>query len=325
MPRGQVVLHVDRRDACLSACAGVLHVRDPGGGKQALPIAELALVVVNGHAQATAHALRALGEAGVPVLAIGGRQQLAPAWAGPGLTASVRLRHAQHLAHADPQRRLHIARELLQAKFAAQRRVCDVRLDDQALSRALSRLESHLVRCGRLEALRGVEGAAAAAWFSALARRIPPRWGFRHRQRRPPPCPANAMLSYLYAVAGSEVQTAALVAGLDPGIGFLHDVYPGRAAITLDLIEPLRPAVDAIVLSLLGEDTLAPDDFSIDTKGCRMGKHARVALMTRYAHARLDWPGEGLPLEAVCRRHLRMLSDALGHASEESDDAGREP
>lgn len=312
MPRGQLVVHLDRREASLSAAAGVLHLRDGDGAHQALPLAEIGLVVVNGSARTDAHALRSLADAGVPMIAIGGRQKQSVAWLGPGLSASVRLRHAQHLAYADPAQRLVLARHCVAAKLQAQHRVALDRLAHGRLPAALQALLGRLHYCTSIEQLRGCEGAAAAQWFAELGPCIPVQWGFKGRARRPPPCPGNALLSYLYAVAGAEAHQAVQETGLDPSLGFLHDIYPGRAALALDLVEPLRPAVDSLVLDLLQSELISPADFSIGANGCLMKKPARLALMHHYAKARLDWPGsDGLSLAVVCRRHVRALAKAI--------------
>lgn len=312
MPRGELVVHLDRRESSLTAAAGVLHLRDGEGTHQALPLAELALVVINGSAHTDAHALRSLADAGVPLIAIGGRQKQSVAWLGPGLSTSVRLRHAQHLAYADPARRLALARHCVAAKLEAQRTISLELLTHPQLAASLQNALDSLNYCHSVEQLRGCEGAAAARWFAELGPSIPPHWGFKRRARRPPPCPANALLYYLYAVVGAEAHQAAHETGLDPSLGYLHDIYPGRAALALDLIEPLRPAVDAIVLDLLRSDLISPNDFSIGVNGCLMKKPARLALMHSYARARRDWPGSnGLGLITVCRRHARALAKII--------------
>lgn len=322
MPRGDLIVHVDRRDTRISAECGVLHLRD-AGHHQTVPIAELGLVVINGSAQTTVHALRALTEAGVPLLAIGGRQRLAPAWVGNGLATTVRVRHAQHLAYANSATRLVAARQIVRAKFASQCAVASRHWQSSALTASLQSLEARLDYCDRVDALRGIEGAAGAAWFSRFGECLPARWNFVRRERRPPPCPTNALLSYLYAVVGSEVQEAVTASGLDPSLGFLHEMYPGRSALTLDVLEVLRPGVDAIVLALLQQDTLQPGDFSTGKEGCRIGKPARIALMQAYAEARLEWPSTDAPMHTLLRQHLQDLRRTLipnDNCGDECDD-----
>src|SRR5262245_58729466 len=57
--------------------------------------------------------------------------------------------------------------------------------------------------------------------------------------------PANALLNYTNAVAESECRLAASACGLDPGLGFLHTDTANRDSLALDLIETIRPAIEA--------------------------------------------------------------------------------
>lgn len=98
-------------------------------------------------------------------------------------------------------------------------------------------------------------------------------------------------------------------AGLDPARGLLHESVSGREALVLDLIEPLRPAVDVVVLNLL-ERVLTPADFTTnDTDGCRLTKDGRARFYQAWATARKNWPDlENSEPDAV--RSLRQVCQA---------------
>jgi CRISPR-associated protein Cas1 len=95
-------------------------------------------------------------------------------------------------------------------------------------------------------------------WKGTGRKPIPPGWRYvvarpsmvsgrnRHATH-----PVNAMLNYAYAVLESQVRIAVVSQGLDPTIGYLHTSRPGRAALVYDLMEPLRPQVDRLVLAFL--------------------------------------------------------------------------
>lgn len=86
--------------------------------------------------------------------------------------------------------------------------------------------------------LRGLEGAASRMYFQAFSGLIQnPAFRFQGRNRRPPKDPVNAMLSYLYTVLFAEVLSAILTEGLDPWLGSLHELAPGRPALACDLME----------------------------------------------------------------------------------------
>jgi CRISPR-associated protein Cas1 len=150
--------------------------------------------------------------------------------------------------------------------------------------------------------LRGVEGAASAAVYAALAVMFPPAYGFCGRNRRPPRDPANALLSLTYTLLHSEAVLAAHGAGLDPFVGFYHALDFGRESLACDLIEPLRPAADEFVLALIRNETLRADHFSIDAAQCTIGKAGR----SRYYEAVES-------LLEPCRRRLTRSTGALVH------------
>ncbi len=95
--------------------------------------------------------------------------------------------------------------------------------------------------------------------------------------------PLNAMLNYAYAVLESQVCIATVSQGLDPAIGYLHASSPGRVALVYDLMEPLRPHVDLLMLEFVCSHTFTSSDFTLGADGvCRL--HPQLA---RKALARL--------------------------------------
>jgi CRISP-associated protein Cas1 len=53
-----------------------------------------------------------------------------------------------------------------------------------------------------------------------------------------------------------------LTSGMDPQVGFLHQLHYNRPSLALDLMEEFRPViVDSVVLSCLNNEILTPADF----------------------------------------------------------------
>lgn len=117
--------------------------------------------------------------------------------------------------------------------------------------------------------------------------RIPQHWRiFGERQSpltengRKGVTPINAILNYRYAVAAAEARIAVRSAGCDPGLGILHADRPGRDSLAYDVLEPVRPFVDAYVLRLAREHTFARDDFFETLQGvCRIMPPARPSFV----------------------------------------------
>jgi len=115
----------------------------------------------------------------------------------------------------------------------------------------------------------------------------------------------NAMLNYAYAVMESRLRIAAVAAGLDPTVGYMHARHPGRLALVYDLMEPLRPKVDEMVLQFVREHTFSPSDFVVTATGvCRL--HPRLARQV----SGLTVTAEGI--DAVVRRTVTQLMLAAG-------------
>ncbi len=147
---------------------------------------------------------------------------------------------------------------------------------------AFEKEESHLA----IASLRGLEGAAARAYFQGLTALFPPALEFSGRNRRPPRDPVNACLSLGYTLLHFDAVRACHLAGLDPLLGFYHRPSFGRESLACDLIEPLRPHLDRQVWHLFRDRTLRDDHFSQDKGACLLGKAGRAAFYQDYeSHA----------------------------------------
>ncbi len=163
----------------------------------------------------------------------------------------------------------------------------DRRRPDPALTAIADRLAATrlaLTAAGSYDEILGHEGSATREYFRGWRTVLGEDWGFTARERRPPPDPVNAMLSFGYTLLTHEAVSALAAAGLDPAVGFLHQARWGRPSLALDLIEELRPAVvDAVVLRCVTTGIVRQDEFDTDENhGCRMNPRARHAYLAAY-------------------------------------------
>jgi CRISPR-associated protein Cas1 len=150
-------------------------------------------------------------------------------------------------------------------------------------------------RATTLDELRGHEGNAAAVYFAHFAgmfkeglRDLAARFDAHGRQRRPPPDPVNAVLSFGYSMLTHECTAAARLASLEPTIGALHAARPGRPALALDLMEPFRPLIaDSVAVSAFNRGELCEGHFLETAAGCAMTEHGRRAFFGAYGR-RMD-------------------------------------
>jgi CRISPR-associated protein Cas1 len=199
------------------------------------------------------------------------------------------LRFKQYDKCRDQAFTLGLARELIGAKIENARTVVQnfranhPEVDLKLPSEQLGEFQQRCATEENLESLRGIEGVAAASYFAALVKMLPSEFGFQKRQRRPPPDPVNALLSFTYVLLGNELQALLDGMGFDPYLGFFHALDYGRPSLSLDLLEPLRPAVaDRLVLSLCNLGILKPEDFSVDAHGARLLPEARKVYFRHY-------------------------------------------
>lgn len=193
------------------------------------------------------------------------------------VTGNVLLRRAQNLALSDPHRAAGIARSIVAGKIQNSRqsllrgkRDAKNETDRAALtiaSEMLAQLLPQLERSDEINDLRGLEGAAARAYFDVFNRLVltsKDAFHFFRRTRRPPRDRMNALLSFNYALLQNDCTAALEGVGLDPQIGFLHALRPGRPALSLDLMEEFRPIfADRLALNLVNLKRIAADDFDV--------------------------------------------------------------
>lgn len=261
-------LHVLAHDAKLSIARGRLVVATAETCER-LCLDDLSQVVLHGGARVTVPTLQALARAGVPLVLLSHRgYYLGQTVDLSGATAAAR--RAQYRVAEDPRRRLALARDLICAKLTAAARLARRRAGAKAeVTAALDRAARAAGRARGEATLRGIEGAAAAAWYGAwpgFLKRDDPLCAFDGRSRRPPRDAVNALLSYLYAVTTGMAASAVSAAGLDPAVGLYHAERPGRPALALDLVEPFRvdgPELRALSVALSAVIDPAQDSLLI--------------------------------------------------------------
>ncbi len=209
---------------------------------------------------------------------------------------NVLLRKAQYAISDNEMESLAIARPIVAAKVANYRNLLlrhqrnhpdecpdSVGLTAETMGQRL--MEIHGAES--LDGLRGYEGECAALYFGVLSALITVQqedFIFTGRTKRPPLDPANALLSFLYAILANDVRSALETTGLDPQVGFLHQLRSGRPSLALDLMEEFRAYLgDRIMLNLINLKQVTKADFEIRESGeVRMSDDARKTVITAY-------------------------------------------
>lgn len=287
-------LYLDRKDLELRHEGQHLCLYENGNRRGTVPLQQVERIVMRGRATVTTGALGLLAEAGVALLVLSGRQGRSAAILQGRLHGDTRRRIAQYGWYADEQQRVPWARRLVALKLRSQRvflqKLVQARPDHrgvlqgsarqigEALSGLMTADESALTPAR----LNGIEGAAAAAYFSAFTRVFPPSLDFTDRNRRPPRDPVNAALSLGYTLLHFEAVQACYLNGLDPYVGFYHEPAHRRESLAADLIEPLRVHIDRWVWRLFADRELRAEDFVVDNGACLLKKEGRALFYARY-------------------------------------------
>lgn len=239
-----------------------------------VPLHHVGSLVCFGNVKLSTPLMHRLADDGIGLVLLDGNGRFKARLEGP-VSGNVLLRQAQHTCSATPTFALGIARCCVAGKIKNARQVLQRgarEAKDPAEAAKLTRVADDLAASLRalpaatdLDTLRGVEGEAARQYFSGLNLIIRPeaREAFQMdgRSRRPPRDRVNALLSFLYSMLMNDCRSAAEAAGLDPQVGFLHALRPGRAALALDLMEEFRAIADRVALTLINRSQINAGDF----------------------------------------------------------------
>jgi CRISP-associated protein Cas1 len=323
-------LYVTTEDTYLRLDNDTLRVEVERETKLRVPLHHLTAVVCFGHVGLSAPLMHRLADDGIALVLLDSngrfKARLEGAVTGNVLLRQAQFRRAENLAFALDTARACVAGKIKNTRHVLQRGAREAKAEPEAklLARRADDLAASLralPAAGDLDTLRGVEGEAARQYFEGLNLlvRADLRAAFQMdgRSRRPPRDRFNALLSFLYAMWMNDCRSALEAAGLDPQIGFLHALRPGRAALALDLMEEFRPWADRLALSLINRGQVNAGDFVLhEGGGVSMTPNTRKAVVIAYQERKreeLTHPllAQTVPLGLMPLVQARLLARAL--------------
>lgn len=185
---------------------------------------------------------------------------------------NVLLRKKQYSLSEDDNVALHLAKlfiigKVFNTRSILQRFIRDNGADEEVecVIKQLEWRKKCVMQAETMDILRGEEGRAANSYFDVFDHLILNQkadFPFNGRSRRPPKDEVNAMLSFVYTLIANDVAAALESVGLDPYVGFMHTLRPGRTSLALDLMEELRAYLgDRLVLSMINRKQVIKKDF----------------------------------------------------------------
>lgn len=146
---------------------------------------------------------------------------------------------------------------------------------------AINKIDSNiklLKDLDNIDSIRGLEGAVATIYFNVfddMLKTDNEKMFFIKRSKRPPENNCNALLSLFYTLLTLNITSALEVYGLDSSLGYMHTLRPGRASLSLDLIEELRsPIVDKFVINLINLKQISDKDFENKEEGIKLKENS---------------------------------------------------
>lgn len=115
--------------------------------------------------------------------------------------------------------------------------------------------------------LRGWEGVSSKIYFETLNNYIPEKYRFAERTQNPALDPVNALLNYGYGLLYNKIEGALIKTGIDPYIGIMHRDNYNRPVLVYDIIEIYRIWIDYVVYSLVIQNVITEDYYSIKEDG----------------------------------------------------------
>lgn len=243
--------------------------------KLQVPLHHLGSVVCLGNIMVSPALMHRCADNGIALVFLDGNGRFKARLEG-AVSGNVLLRQAQHKQAGDAAFALKVSRAMIAGKLRNARQVllrgareAADESDAKALTAGATALHAsvrNLLLATDLDSVRGIEGDAAKVYFSAMngivRRDARSAFTMDGRTRRPPRDRMNALLSFLYSMLMNDCRSALEAVGLDPQLGFLHAVRPGRAALALDLMEEFRAIMtDRLALTLINRGQIGKDDF----------------------------------------------------------------
>ncbi len=275
-------------------------VRVGGEEKISVPAISIEAIICFSQVTVSTPLIGFCGERGISLVFLSPHGRFLGRVTGP-VSGNVLLRKKQYATLDDTDFSVNFVRILLLAKIRNSKavllrsaRTASSQESAQQLYQAAEKLSGTaklLEDCTEVDSMRGIEGSAAAIYFSQFDQMLSLSCGFHFgtRSRRPPRNEVNAVLSFVYTLLSREVQSALESVGLDPNTGYLHALRPGRPSFALDLLEELRaPLCDRFTVSLFNKKQLSQKDFETDEEAVYLNEKGRRTVLAAWQRRKAE-------------------------------------
>ena len=292
-----------------------------------IPVVNIEGIVTFGYMGASPGLMKLCGDNGVSLSFLSPNGRFIGRLQGP-VHGNVLLRKAQYHTADDEDCALHFARLFVSGKIQNYKAILQRFIRDNGanneVEEAIQLLDTSKHRAlntNNVASIIGVEGDAANTYFGVFPHLILHQkegFPFQGRNKRPPKDEANALLSFVYTLLANETSAALETVGLDPYVGFLHSLRPGRTSLALDLMEEMRAYLgDRLVLSLINRKQVSPNDFVRQGEsGVVMTENCRKTVLTAWQNRKKEtfvhpYLGEKIPIGLLPYAQALLLARAI--------------
>ena len=283
-------LYINQEDAFIGKVDERLHVKNHDKKLLDVPLIHLDGVVILGRATISPAAITELLQRKIPLTFLTstgkylGRIE-------PEMTKNIFVRNAQWKAAGETPQAIHVVQGFIRGKLKnyrkclaqTQRNHPELKLESAITQ--IANVIAKLDKADNINSLRGLEGAASAAYFRVFNQLIRAE-GFVFKPRhRPATDSVNSLLNFGYTLLRHDVQSAINIVGFDPYLGYLHVQRYGRVGLVFDLMEEFRAVVvDSMILQAINQRVLTPNDFDVEplSNVVRLSETGRREFLTLY-------------------------------------------
>jgi len=184
----------------------------------------------------------------------------------PKKSVQVKTKFLQYELYRNQPKRVQIARKILEGKFARTQQVLtwlkgrfeDI---DDNLNIELKRFR----KSKKLPELIQTEARIAKIYWDGIKKVVPKEIEFISRQYVQRPMGSvdtmNTLLNYGYALLEAQCLRSIHTTGLDPHVGYLHEIMNGKHPLVYDLQEPFRVLIDLAIINALEQGVFKKTDF----------------------------------------------------------------
>ena len=264
-----------------------------------IPVHNIEQIVTFGYMGASPGLMKLCADGNVSLTFLSPQGRFISRLQGPA-KGNVLLRKAQYAYSDEDDYALHLSRLFISGKIQNYRNILRRFIRDNGENGKVAKAADELSRCKQkvlsadsVASVRGVEGEAANCYFGAFDQLVLNQKGdfpFGGRNRRPPKDAVNAMLSFVYTLICNDITSALETVGLDPYVGFMHTLRPGRASLSLDIMEEFRAYLgDRLVLSLINKKQICSKDFiSQGGEGVAMTENGRKIILSAWQNRKRE-------------------------------------